>query len=111
MSIPADAIEAVAEFTARLDGLGDAKTKAWWEGYMKGVIPFRGIKMLVLRAALLPWWRERVAPEGLAFEKAVSRGLFRLDLVGGQAGRRAGVRASGPAAGGRRPGRVRGDLP
>ena len=76
MDIPVDAAAAVAEFTARLDGLGDAKTKAWWEGYMKGVIPFRGIKMPVLRAALLPWWRERVAPSGLGFEKAVAASFF-----------------------------------
>ena len=69
MSFPANAIEAVAEFTIRLDGRGDPKTKAWWEGYMKGVIPFRGIKMPILRDALLPWWRERVAPEGLTFER------------------------------------------
>ena len=77
MNIQADASAAAAEFTARLDGLGDAKTKAWWEGYMKGVIPFRGIKMPVLRAELLPWWQERVAPQGLAFEKAAAAAFFR----------------------------------
>ena len=68
----------MAEFTARLErSWADPRTKAWWEGYMKGVIPFRGIKMPVLRAALLPWWRERVAPEGLAFEKATAVAFFR----------------------------------
>ena len=37
----------------QLDLRADARTKAWWEGYLKYVIPFRGVKMADIRAALL----------------------------------------------------------
>lgn len=39
----------------RLDGRAELKTKAWWEKYLKGVIPFRGVKMAGIRAELHGW--------------------------------------------------------
>lgn len=39
----------------RLDAAANPKTKAWWESYLKGVIPFRGVKMADIRAALHTW--------------------------------------------------------
>jgi 3-methyladenine DNA glycosylase AlkD len=66
----------IAILQARLDTMGDSKTKAWWERYMKHVIPFRGIKMPVLRPVLFEWWDAQVAPHGLAFQKATAAHLF-----------------------------------
>jgi hypothetical protein len=42
----------------RLDQRADAKTKAWWERYLKHVIPFRGVKMVDIRAVLHQWVRD-----------------------------------------------------
>lgn len=42
----------------QLDQRADAKTKAWWERYLKHVIPFRGVKMADIRAVLHQWVRE-----------------------------------------------------
>lgn len=67
---------ALAVFQELVSPMGDAKTKDWWERYMKHVIPFRGIKMAALRSVLFSWWPEHVAPQGLAFEKAVAFALF-----------------------------------
>jgi 3-methyladenine DNA glycosylase AlkD len=39
----------------RLQQAADPKTKAWWEGYMKGAIPFRGVKMADIRSAVHHW--------------------------------------------------------
>ena len=39
----------------QLDQRADPKTKAWWEGYLKHVIPFRGVKMAGIRAARRLW--------------------------------------------------------
>ena len=32
-----------------------SKTKIWWEGYMRGVIPFRGVGIPVIRKLLVEW--------------------------------------------------------
>jgi len=38
------------------------KTKLWWETYLKGVIPFRGMKMSLIRNSLHFWYnKERIA--------------------------------------------------
>jgi 3-methyladenine DNA glycosylase AlkD len=42
----------------QLDQQANPKTKAWWEGYLKHVIPFRGVKMADIRAVLHQWIRE-----------------------------------------------------
>ena len=38
-----------------LDAAANAKTKDWWERYLKHVIPFRGAKMADIRRALHGW--------------------------------------------------------
>jgi 3-methyladenine DNA glycosylase AlkD len=68
---------ALTVFQELVSPMGDAKTKNWWERYMKHVIPFRGIKMAALRSVLFAWWPAQVAPHGLAHEKAVALALFR----------------------------------
>lgn len=40
---------------AELDRRANPQTKAWWEAYLKGAIPFRGVKMAGTRAALHEW--------------------------------------------------------
>ena len=42
----------VDKLAARLEGRANPKTKAWWENYLRQVIPFRGVKMADIRAAL-----------------------------------------------------------
>ena len=51
-------INTIAVLQQQLDLRADPKTKAWWEGYLKHVIPFRGVKMADIRAALHQWVRE-----------------------------------------------------
>ena len=48
----------IAALQRQLDLRADAKTKAWWEGYLKHVIPFRGVKMADIRAVLHQWVRD-----------------------------------------------------
>lgn len=52
----------IATLQARLADVAQPKTKAWWERYLKGVIPFRSVKMAGIRAALHDW----INAEGLA---------------------------------------------
>jgi 3-methyladenine DNA glycosylase AlkD len=42
----------------RLESKANPKAKAWRERYLKGVIPFRGVKMGDIRTALHAWLRE-----------------------------------------------------
>jgi 3-methyladenine DNA glycosylase AlkD len=48
----------ITSLQQQLDQRADAKTKAWWERYLKHVIPFRGVKMADIRAVLHQWARE-----------------------------------------------------
>lgn len=47
----------IQTYQSVLDEAAAQKTKAWWERYMKGVIPFRGVGIPQNRA-LLKAWRE-----------------------------------------------------
>jgi 3-methyladenine DNA glycosylase AlkD len=49
---------AITYLQHHLDQRADPKTKAWWEGYLKHVIPFRGVKMADIRAVLHQWVKE-----------------------------------------------------
>ena len=44
------------------------KTKTWWENYLKGAIPFRGVKMGDIRTALHTWLKEEAMQSGLSEE-------------------------------------------
>jgi len=39
----------------------EAKTKAWWQNYVKGGAPFLGVKMEVVRRLMHQWHREQIA--------------------------------------------------
>ena len=45
----------VPNLQQRLEARANPKTKAWWESYLKHVIPFRGVKMAHIRAELHGW--------------------------------------------------------
>jgi 3-methyladenine DNA glycosylase AlkD len=62
---------------ARLDALATEKSRAFWERYLKGAVPFRGVPMAAIRAAVHAWWRED-GPSALAVpaQKALALELF-----------------------------------
>lgn len=65
----------------RLELRANPKTKAWWEGYLKHVIAFRGVKMADIRAALHQWvGDEGIAERPLARQKDLALDLIRLDF-------------------------------
>ncbi len=45
----------IPRLQVRLDGRAEEKTRLWWESYLKGAIPFRGVKMAAIRAELHNW--------------------------------------------------------
>jgi len=48
----------ISKLQVLLEENAAVKTKAWWENYMKGVIPFRGVKMAAIRKSLHTWYKE-----------------------------------------------------
>lgn len=49
----------VAEYQARLDAAASARSRSWWENYLKGVIPFRGVGLPDNLRLLKAWRAER----------------------------------------------------
>jgi 3-methyladenine DNA glycosylase AlkD len=47
--------ELIVQLQARLDAVASAKTKAWWEKYLRYVIPFRGVGIPEIRQQLADW--------------------------------------------------------
>jgi 3-methyladenine DNA glycosylase AlkD len=45
----------IADLQARLEAKATRATKEWWEAYLKGVVPFRGVGMAVARHELRRW--------------------------------------------------------
>ena len=41
---------------ARLEAAADERTRDWWERYLRGAIPFRGVKMADIRAIVHDVW-------------------------------------------------------
>jgi 3-methyladenine DNA glycosylase AlkD len=54
--------ECIARLDGRLEALAIERSRTFWQGYMKGALPFRGVPMASIRAAVHAWWRD----EGLA---------------------------------------------
>ena len=70
----------IAALQRQLDLRVDPKTKAWWEGYLKHVIPFRGVKMADIRAVLHQWVRdEGIDRLPVQEQKDLALALIRLD--------------------------------
>ncbi len=72
-------MEVIAALQERLDAAAEPATRDWWERYLKGAIPFRGVKMGAIRRALHAW----IAAEGvgtalyLAEQKTLALELLR----------------------------------
>lgn len=49
---------ATATLQRELEAAADAKTREWWEAYLKGTAEFRGVPMAGVRAAVRRAWRE-----------------------------------------------------
>jgi len=75
-----DRIRLVKRLQSRLEEKADAKTKAWWEAYLKQAIPFRGVKKEGEACArrISEWrtadnlWRRRAS--GVAFVELAKNG-------------------------------------
>lgn len=52
--------EQIAILHSNLQAQADAKTKAWWENYVKDSAPFLGVKMSLVRTELHQWHQEQV---------------------------------------------------
>jgi 3-methyladenine DNA glycosylase AlkD len=52
------ATQLVEALIQRLDALATDKSRDFWERYMKGVIPFRGVPMALIRKAVHVWWHD-----------------------------------------------------
>ena len=50
----------ISTLQQRLETRTNAKTKTWWERYLKHALPFRGVKMADIRAAVHAWYQEDV---------------------------------------------------
>jgi 3-methyladenine DNA glycosylase AlkD len=70
--------EHISTLQIRLQEKAMPKTKAWWESYMKQVIPFRGVKMPTIRAVLHQWYTSEGIDKGLNFaeQKDLALDLF-----------------------------------
>jgi 3-methyladenine DNA glycosylase AlkD len=69
----------IRKLQRKLQLQADPRTKAWWEGYLKHVIPFRGVPMAGVRASLHAWIREEdiLAMLSNGKQKDLALGLFR----------------------------------
>ncbi len=55
---PSDAALAqIKDLQTRLDRAADPATKAWFEAYLKGVIPFRGLKLPQVKLITKEWYK------------------------------------------------------
>jgi 3-methyladenine DNA glycosylase AlkD len=69
----------IKKLQRKLQLQANSRTKAWWEGYLKHVIPFRGVTMAGVRASLHAWIRDEQILTTLskAKQKDLALGLFR----------------------------------
>ncbi len=54
-------VNAILRLQQRLESKAHPQTKVWWERYLKHVIPFRGVPMADIRAALHSWLKDEAA--------------------------------------------------
>lgn len=65
------------EMGQRLEARSDPKTRDWWDRYLKGAIPFRGVPMGGIRESVHVLWRERgLAARPRSERLAVVEALF-----------------------------------
>jgi 3-methyladenine DNA glycosylase AlkD len=68
----------IRELQSRIQGKAEPRTRAWWEAYLKHVIPFRGVKMADVRAVLHRWYADQELDSRLSLkeQKALALALF-----------------------------------
>ncbi len=57
-SVSPNVTPVVQALGARLTAEADEQTRAWWERYLKGALPFRGVPMARIRAVVHAIWRD-----------------------------------------------------
>ncbi|HET9598665.1 MAG TPA: DNA alkylation repair protein, partial [Anaeromyxobacteraceae bacterium] len=68
----------LADLQARLDGAAVARTRDFWQRYLRGAVPFRGAPTNAIRAALHAWWRDHALDRlPLAARKRLALALLR----------------------------------
>ncbi len=69
----------IRDLQRRLEKIANAKTKAWWERYLKQIIPFRGVKMDGIRSVLHTWYAQNKIADTLTpgMQKKLALALFR----------------------------------
>jgi 3-methyladenine DNA glycosylase AlkD len=74
---------AIQTLYARLQDQAVPETKTWWEGYMKHVIPFRGVKMPVVRSVLHRWYEAEALATNLSLpqQKNLALKLFQGEFT------------------------------
>jgi 3-methyladenine DNA glycosylase AlkD len=73
-----DQVRLLQDLQSRLDGASVARTRDFWERYLRGAVPFRGAPMNAIRAALHAWWRAHALDDlPLARRKRLAFALLR----------------------------------
>jgi 3-methyladenine DNA glycosylase AlkD len=70
-----EALAQMQVLQTRLDRAADPATKAWFEAYLKGVIPFRGLKLPQVKAQVKEWY-QGIAKFPLADQTAIAFALL-----------------------------------
>lgn len=68
----------IAALDARLKAAATAKCRSFWEKYLKGAVPFRGVSMGDIRRAIHAWWAED-GPDALSLSEKKSLALSLFD--------------------------------
>ncbi len=75
-------LKLIREHQSNLDGAAVEKTRLWWDKYMKGVIPFRGVGIPQNRELLEQWRRENCLDEWpLEEQLEIALGFFREKMA------------------------------
>jgi len=67
----------LADLQARLDARANERSRSWWERYLRGSTPFRGVPMAAIRAELHAW----LAAHALDGADAARQFDFAADLI------------------------------
>jgi 3-methyladenine DNA glycosylase AlkD len=68
----------IAALVTRLDALASPQSRDFWQRYLKGAVPFRGVPMAGIRRAVHTWWQAD-GPAGLSpsARQSLALALFR----------------------------------
>ncbi len=78
----------IQALATRLDALATEASRAFWERYLKGTVPFRGVPMAAIRKAVHGWWRDdgpsaRAPPAQKGLALRLFEGAFCEDKLAG----------------------------